>query len=76
MEASKTAGNQDAMSRNTKITEPGPGPRRPEEALRTDGGVAYGGDFDLKVTLQDTEVHESSYAEFLDLLKRSGRSPG
>lgn len=76
MEASKTAAIDDAMSRNAKITDPGPGPRRPEEAQRTDSGAAQGGDFDLRVTLQDTEVLETSYAEFLDLLKQNGRSRG
>lgn len=76
MEASKTEAGYDAMSRNAKIIDPGPSPRRPEEARRTDSGAAQGGDFDLRVTLQETEVRETSYAEFLDLLKQRGRSPG
>ena len=40
---------------------------------RRAGGEPAGVEFDLRVTLQETEVRETSYAEFLELLKKSGR---
>jgi hypothetical protein len=74
MEPSKTVATLDAMSRSSKMTDPRQPVQHPEGGWRNDGGPAQGGDFDLKVTLQETEVREASYAEFLDLLKQSGRS--
>lgn len=76
METSKTVATHDAMNRRPKMTVPIQAAQRAEEGWRPDAGESYGGDFDLKVSLQETEVRESSYAEFLDLLKQSGRSSG
>ena len=76
MEASKTATTHDAMNHTPKMTVLRQAAQRAEEGRRPDVGEAHRGDFDLKVTLQETEVRESSYAEFLDLLKQNGRSSG
>lgn len=76
METSKTVATGDAMNRSSKTTDPRQAAQRPGEVRRPNAGEAQGGDFDLKVTLQETEVREASYAEFLDLLKQNGRSGG